>query len=128
MNRKRRLPQLLESEESVPTEELTPLRWEPSSRDEAILVILESPPKPGETLEGLFRRREHALGSLFATLDVYEARALHRRLSLSFPDDPVAMRFARLIAERRRRLLAFLAEAPRRTARVTRDSYERGSR
>lgn len=63
-----------------------------------------------------FRRKEHALGALFATLSVMEARALHARLSNPRPGDAVAARFATLVIERRARLLGGLAGARRREA------------
>jgi hypothetical protein len=57
-----------------------------------------------------------AAGALFARVSVNDARALHRRLSLSLADDPIATRFSRLVVERRARLMVFLADARRREA------------
>ena len=86
------------------------------SVDTRLLAILASGPGHGETLDAAFRRKEHELGALFATLDVAASRALHRRLTLPADDDLVAARFGQLISNRRARLLAFLADARRREA------------
>jgi hypothetical protein len=81
-----------------------------------IVNIIEAPPHPGETTELAFRRKEHELGELFATLSVTESRTLHRRLSIASTNDQVAKAFGRMVAERRMRLLAFLADVRRREA------------
>ncbi|MCW5802151.1 MAG: hypothetical protein KIT31_07170 [Deltaproteobacteria bacterium] len=49
-------------------------------------------------------------------LDVSASRSMYARLSSPRSDDPLAERFARLTAERRARLLGFLADVRRRTA------------
>lgn len=85
----------------------------PASVEHAILAILDSP-AAGETIEAAFRRKEHELGELFAGLSVFESRALLKRFSDA--RDPLAARFGRLVAARRERLLAFLADARRREA------------
>ena len=84
--------------------------------DREILAVFDSPPELGETIEAQHRRKERLLGELFARLSVIEARALHGRLSNPGNHDPIATRFARLIPERRTRLLVFLADARRREA------------
>lgn len=84
--------------------------------DSRVIAILDTPPSPGEPIECAFRRKEHELRALFGELSAVEARALHRRLMLASPDDALAAKFARLAAERRGRLLAFLEAAPRREA------------
>jgi hypothetical protein len=89
------------------------IEWAPISLEHEIVSILDAYPDPGERLESAFRRKEHELGAVFARLSVMDARALHRRLTLTPPDDPIAARFARLIVERRERLLAFLADVRR---------------
>jgi hypothetical protein len=78
--------------------------------------VLESPQEYGETIEVAFRRKEQALVSLFAALGPRDALALHARLSSPREGDALAARFARLVRERRDRLLAFLADARRREA------------
>jgi hypothetical protein len=81
-----------------------------------ILAVLDAPANVGEAAEAAFRRKERELGAVFATLTTLESRALHTRLSNPKPDDAMAMRFVRLVADRRARLLAFLADARRREA------------
>lgn len=88
----------------------------PIEVDRRILEVLEAPLEWGETVDAAFRRKERALLELFASLSSVEASKLHHRLSVARPDDAVASCFARLVPERRARLLAFLAEAPRRAA------------
>jgi len=95
----------------------TPARTTLREVEQEIVEILRAAPTPGETIEAAYRRKEHALGSLFARLSPVEALALHRRLSAADRDDPIASQFGRLIASRRARLLAFLADARRRAAR-----------
>jgi len=94
-----------------PPAALTPKHFAPE-RD--IIEELDAPAVPGELAADAFRRKEHALVALFATLTVEQARLLHRRLSVPEPSDPIAQRFARLVVARRTRLLAFLADAGRR--------------
>jgi hypothetical protein len=91
--------------------------WKPVSLEEAILAALDAPALPGEQISMAFKRKETVLGALFAQLDIHESRALHRRLELALPDDPIAARFSRLVSDRRARLMAFLADARRRAAR-----------
>lgn len=90
--------------------------WQAVSNEAAILETLERPPLHGETLAVAYQRLEHQLAALLSALSIYEARELHRRLSHPTADDPIAARFARMIGERRQRLLTFLADAPRRAA------------
>jgi hypothetical protein len=81
-----------------------------------ILRVLRTPPAWGETVEGAFTGKERELAAAFEALAPAEASALFHRLSNLPPDDPVAVSFARLVPERRGRLLAILAAAPRRAA------------
>lgn len=81
-----------------------------------ILETLAAPTDPDERREVAFRRKERALEAIFERLSVADSRELHRRLTLMLPEDPIAAQFGRLIAERRARLLAFLADARRREA------------
>lgn len=82
-----------------------------------ILAILAAPALLGETVSSQFQRKEHQLGSIFAALSLAESRALHRRLAIPQAGDALALKFARLVVERKNRLIAFLADAPRRAAR-----------
>lgn len=84
--------------------------------DRRLLAVLDETAAVGESADALFRRKEHALGTLFAALPVPAALALHKRLTMPAVGDPLHARFSRLVAERRARLLAFLADAPRREA------------
>ncbi|HWO22573.1 MAG TPA: hypothetical protein VNO30_27630 [Kofleriaceae bacterium] len=84
--------------------------------DDQLIAILEAPLLPGETVASGYRRKEAALGAALAALTVPEARALHARLLAAHPGDLLADKLTRLTAERRHRLLAFLADARRREA------------
>jgi hypothetical protein len=86
----------------------------PCETEARIGALLDAPARLGETTAVAFARKEQALGELFATLTILESRALHARLSNPRPDDPIATRFTLLVADRRARLLAFLADARRR--------------
>jgi hypothetical protein len=86
------------------------------SLEQRITDIIQEAPPPAETLEMTFRRKEQALREVFSTLSVVESRALHRRLTLASSTDPLVKTFGRLVAGRRERLLAFLADVRRREA------------
>lgn len=90
--------------------------WRPVALESQILERLESRPESHETVELAFRRKERDLVALFEQLTLPDARELSRRLSRQLAGDQVAVAFSRLIGERRARLLAFLANAPRREA------------
>ena len=87
--------------------------------DAALIAILDSQLLPGETAAVGFHRKEVELGNAFAKLTVLESRALHARLANPRSGDALAEKFSRLTAERRARLLAFLADARRREAIAT---------
>ncbi|MBA3540733.1 MAG: hypothetical protein H0T79_14070 [Deltaproteobacteria bacterium] len=85
--------------------------------DAEIVAVLEAVPWPRESCDAAFRRKEQALGELFAGLSASDAHALHRRLANPHADDVLASRFERLLMpERRSRLIAFLGDARRREA------------
>lgn len=88
----------------------------PETTDARLIAILDAPLAPGETAMVGFTRKEHELGAVFARLNVFESRAMHARLANPKPGDELANKFARLTAERRARLLAFIADARRRAA------------
>lgn len=90
---------------------------EQMSCEQTMIDILSSSPHYGETIELAYRRKERELTELFATLSRAEATALHKRLADPREEDKLASRFARLVVDRRLRLLAILADAPRREAR-----------
>jgi hypothetical protein len=79
-------------------------------------AALDAPARHGETLDFAFRRKEAELRVLFGALRPIDAMALHKRLAHPRPGDLLAERFARLVIERRTRLLAFLGDARRREA------------
>lgn len=90
---------------------------QPMSCEQTILDVLVTPPRYGETIEAAYRRKERELTELFATLGRGEASVLLKRLSDPRTEDVLATRFSRLVVDRRTRLLALLADAPRREAR-----------
>jgi hypothetical protein len=90
---------------------------QPMSCEQTILDVLITPPHYGETIEAAYRRKERELTELFATLTRTEASVLLKRLSDPRTDDVLATRFSRLVVDRRTRLIALLADAPRREAR-----------
>ncbi|MFT3698128.1 MAG: hypothetical protein QM831_33615 [Kofleriaceae bacterium] len=98
----------------------------PAVRPAFVTVALEQDilseldrPQAGERFAVWFQRKEYAIGTLFAQLSVEDARVLHKRLAVPVAGDPIAERFAKLVVERQRRLLAFLGDARRRNARGT---------
>ena len=87
-----------------------------SAHDAALIAILEAPLHAGETALIGFARKEAELRSAFAALSVIESRALQARLANPRSGDLLAAAFMRLTAERRARLINFLADARRREA------------
>jgi hypothetical protein len=100
--------------------------WARVACESDLLRILDST-VPGEAIAVLYDRREHELVELFSCLTATECLELHRRLLSSCSDDPVAMRFQRMIPQRRNRLLAFLADVRRRETRAERQLSRRRS-
>jgi hypothetical protein len=74
---------------------------------------------PGETIARAFERKERELRAALSQLPLADARALHRRFQLATSGDVLLERFSRLAVERKARLVAFLADAPRRAAIAT---------
>ena len=87
-----------------------------ASSDAALLRILHAPLAYGMTAREGFMRKEAELRAAFAALPVATQRALHARLSNPHAGDELATKFHQLTAERRTRLLNFLADARRREA------------
>lgn len=87
-----------------------------TSNDAALIGILEARLHDGETAREGFLRKEAELRAAFAELPVLAQRALHARLSNPRAGDTLATKFAGLTADRRTRLLTFLADARRREA------------
>lgn len=82
--------------------------------DRTLIEILARDPHPRETIDAAFRRKEQQVGEVFAGLTPAEARTIQGRLEAGLAADALARNFHRLAADRRQRLLAFLADAPRR--------------
>jgi len=93
----------------------TPAPTSPSF-EQTLLALILAPLATGETAAAGYERKEHEVGTLFATLSAMESWTLHRRLSNPGPDDALAAAFNRMIAQRRARLLAFLGDPKRRAA------------
>jgi hypothetical protein len=89
---------------------------EKQSIEQAIIDVILAPLEEGEARVAGNDRKEREVGRLFATLSAMESWTLHRRLSNPCADDALAVAFARMIAERRKRLLAFLGDPKRRAA------------
>jgi hypothetical protein len=84
--------------------------------DERLIEILDAPLAMGETAASGFLRKEQAIVAVLATLTVLESRALLARIRTARAGDRLVEKLGRLTAERRGRLLAFLADARRREA------------
>jgi hypothetical protein len=88
----------------------------PAASFEAELIdLLRRPVPPGQARDG-HAMKEREIGELFSRLGVLEAMALHRRLKCKAAGDELVAAFARLVEDRRARLLAFLGDARRRAA------------
>jgi len=96
----------------VPVAAAAPVR---AGLDDALVRILGSS-VAGETIAMTFERRERELIAVLGALTVTEARAVHARLARPRASDAVATAFTRLVADRRGRIVAFLADARRREA------------
>jgi hypothetical protein len=108
---------LVEAPSGARDDHATPsLSWKRVGLESEIYAVLAEPAFPGEQLAFAFKRKEQRLGDLFAKLNVADSRELSRRLALLIADDSLAAMFGRLVADRRARLVAFLADARRREA------------
>lgn len=90
------------------------LTWEPVAIERDILAVLDAPKQEHETFESAFRRKEHELGVVLSRLTPADSLRLERRLVLSLGDDPIAVRFSRLVVARRDRLVRLITGARRR--------------
>jgi hypothetical protein len=98
----------------------------PIAPDAELLAILLATPACADTIECAFRDKERALRQLFVTMSIGVSRALHARLATPRDGDEIAEIFHRFVPERRARLLAFLADAPRRAAITASKGARRG--
>lgn len=71
-------------------------------------AVIERPAGFGESVNEAFDRKEREVAALFRALAVPEARALLSRIAEPVAGDSLADAFARLAAERRRRLVRVL--------------------
>jgi hypothetical protein len=102
--------------------DLPPLRTasgQASTDDAALLAILDAPVPYGMTAREGFMRKEAELRAAVAALPVAGQRALHARRANPGAGEELATKFHQLTAERRTRLLTFLADARRREALAT---------
>lgn len=88
----------------------------PDHVEQQLVDVLKATPGFGETIEAAFTRKENEARELMAQLSVMQARSLHARLQNPANGDVLAEAFGRMLATRRERLLAFLADARRREA------------
>ncbi len=84
--------------------------------DDPLLAILARPLGSDEGHADGYARKEAEFRDVVEQLPLSDARGLLRRLSIPKAGDALADRFGRLTAERRERLIAFVAAAPRRAA------------
>lgn len=77
---------------------------------EQLREVIERPSAYGESVNEGFVRKERELSALFRALAAPIARALLSRLADPLAGDPAADAFARLAADRRRRLLVVLEQ------------------
>ena len=100
----------IRSRPSVGRAEITPAVTRDSEPAivEQLHAVIERPGVFGESVNDSFIRKERELATLFRTLARPVARALLSRLSDPRMGDAAADAFARLAAERRRRLLGIL--------------------
>lgn len=84
--------------------------------DQLLVAILSAPTRDAETVEETFRRKEAEIIAACASLSVEDAYALRRRLATPQSGDRLSHQFARLVVERRTRIINYLADARRRAA------------
>src|SRR4051812_20119474 len=97
------------------TETQEPEPREPPWFEAAMLEILLRPVAVGMA-HAAHAEKEQQLEDLFERFTLIESWTLHKRLKYPAAEDQLAVAFARLIPERRQRLLDFLGDAKRRAA------------
>ena len=102
------------------------LSWAPIALEAEMLAALDAPKRDHETFDAALRRKEHEVGAVLSRLTPADSLALERRVTLSLPGDPIAARFARLLPDRRQRLLNFAASMRRRPSRAADAGSRRG--
>jgi hypothetical protein len=88
----------------------------PLELEAELLRILTSPLAEDETYLAGYAKREACLLVFFSVLSLQHSAEVVRRLQAAKLEDPLVAGFARLSAERRERLRAFLKAARRRAA------------
>lgn len=86
----------------------------PGPADEALAQVLRRPPRPGTSVAAHFDDLERRLVDVLRDQPLGVCRALARRLDEPHPDDALVAALGQLTGERRARLRAVLAAAPRR--------------
>jgi hypothetical protein len=89
-------------------------------REWKLIALILRPIRPEEGHQLGNEHREQELRDAFGALNAVEAFQMRRRLELDSASDKLALAFRRLVPERRRRLIAFLADPKRRAANRTR--------
>ena len=84
---------------------------------DAFARILDAEPEPGESVQRSFDRKERDLRAYCDELDHESRSRLWSRLVAAEANDPMVAKLGRLTSERRQRMLASLAETPRRRTR-----------
>ncbi|CAN5509493.1 hypothetical protein BH11MYX1_BH11MYX1_53660 [soil metagenome] len=96
--------------EPVPGVQPVPKLATLSPIDAQLIAILEAECEPHQTALVGFARKEVQMKTLLATLSLIESLAMHKRLSNPMTTDKVAAKFSRFTAERRNRIVQFLAK------------------
>ena len=97
---------------AAPGSHTAPRASEPTIVDQ-LRAVIERPAAFGESVKEEFDRKERELAGLFRALGLGDARSLLARLADPVAGDPAGDAFARLAADRRRRLLSVLDHAAR---------------
>lgn len=84
--------------------------------EDELIKVLESPIDCCETHRAGYDRKERELLALLDGLTPVEAHELGRRLALASVNDRIVRAFSRLAADRRARVVAFIADTRRRIA------------
>ena len=96
--------------QTKPPETLTP------DLERDLIAIIVRPIRLGEGHQVGNELREQELRAALAALEPVDAFQMRRRLELDRATDALAVAFRRLVPDRRRRLIAFLADPKRRAA------------
>ncbi len=84
-----------------------------ADHERTLVAIVLRPLSPGETHAAGYATRERELCAALLALPPIELLAFRNRITASRPDDVLAAAFARMTIDRRQRIVAFAARAPR---------------